>query len=84
MCASKFAESVLRTIDREIVPLCKDCGGDWNFYGYRVLKRITPGRLLWRTAVFKSRRPFMQPSLKVIWQDMKSLQGWAKKMRKWT
>lgn len=83
ICASKFAESVLRTTDREIVPLCKDCAADWNFHGYSILKRIRPGRLIWQTAAFKARHPFQQPSLAAIWQDVKRLQAWAKNMKKW-
>ncbi|MBI3823229.1 MAG: hypothetical protein HY289_11200 [Planctomycetes bacterium] len=84
VCAQKHAESVLRTTDREIVPLCKDCAADWNIYGYLILKRIKPGRLIWRTLVFKTLHPFQQPSLRIIWQDMKALQAWAAKMKKWT
>ena len=58
-------------------------GADWNFYGYLILKRITPSRVIWRTAVFKLLHPFKQPSLRTIWQDIKTLQEWAKKMTKW-
>ena len=83
VCARKHAESVLRTTDREIVPLCKDCAADWNSYGYVILKRITAGRLIRRTVVFKLLHPFQQPSLWTIWHDIKALQAWAKKMRKW-
>lgn len=83
ICAGKHAESVLRTTDKEIVPLCKDCAADWNCYEYLILKRITAGRLAWRTMVFKSLHPFQQPSLRTIWQDVKALQAWAKKMRRW-
>jgi hypothetical protein len=32
---------------------------------------------------FKLLHPFQQPSLWTIWQDIKALQAWAKKMRKW-
>jgi hypothetical protein len=83
VCAKKHAESVLRTTEKEIVPLCKDCAADWNIYGYLILKRIKPGRLIWRTVVFKILHPFQQPALRTIWQDMKALQAWAEKMKKW-
>ncbi len=83
VCARRFADSVLRTTEKEIVPLCTDCAADWNFYGYLILRRIKPSRLIWRTAVFKSLHPFQEPSLRTIWQDVKSLQGWAEKMKKW-
>lgn len=83
VCARRFAESVLRTTDKEVVPLCKDCAADWSFYGYLILKRIKPSRFIWRTFVFKTLHPFQQPSLPTIWQDMKALQTWAEKMKKW-
>ena len=84
VCARKYAESVLRTTDKEIVPVCRDCAADWNSYGYLILKRITPSRLIWRTLVFKALHPFQQPSLQTIWQDVETLQAWAKMMKKWT
>jgi hypothetical protein len=84
VCARKHAESVLRTTDQEIVPLCKDCAADWNLYGYLLLKRIKPGQLIRRTAVFKMLHPFQQPSMRTIWHDIKTLRAWAKKMKKWT
>ncbi|MBI2803643.1 MAG: hypothetical protein HYX68_01500 [Planctomycetes bacterium] len=83
VCARKHAESVLRTTEKEIVPLCKGCAADWNCHGYLILRRIKPGRLIWRTLVFKMFHPFQTPSLRVIWQDIKSLQAWAAKMKKW-
>jgi hypothetical protein len=83
VCARKHAESVLRTTEQEIVPLCKDCAAEWNLYGYLILKRIKPARLLWRTAVFKMRHPFQQPSTTAIWHDIQTLQAWAKKMKPW-
>ena len=83
VCARKHAESVLRTTEKEIVPLCKDCASDWNAYGYSILKRIKPIRLIRRTLVFKILHPFQQPSLRTIWHDIKALQSWAEKMKKW-
>jgi hypothetical protein len=84
VCARKYAESVLRTTEKEIVPLCEDCAADWNFYGYLILKRIKPTRLIWRTLGFKILHPFQQPSLRTIWQDIKTLQAWSEKMKKWS
>lgn len=83
VCARKHAESVLRTTEKEIVPLCKDCAADWNAYGYSILKRIKPFRLIRRTLVFKILHLFQQPSLRIIWQDIQALQLWAEKMKKW-
>lgn len=83
VCARKHAESVLRTAEKEIVPLCKDCAADWNAYDYGILRRIKPIRLIWRTLVFKILHPCQQPSLSIIRQDMKALQAWAEKMKKW-
>ena len=42
VCGSNPAHSVLRTPTKPdaIVPLCKDCSVDWNFYGYDIFKKI--------------------------------------------
>jgi len=82
VCARALAGSVLRTTNREVVPLCQDCATDWNIYGYEILKRIKPMRLLKRTVLFKLRHP-LRPSLRTILRDIKGLQDWAGKMRKW-
>lgn len=83
VCARKHAASVLRTTDREIVPLCVECAAEWNAYGYLILRRIKPGRLIWRTLIFKAIHPFQQPSIRRIWQDISALQAWAQHMKKW-
>jgi len=83
VCARRYAKTVLRTTEREIVPVCEDCASDWNFYGYQILKRIKPGRLVQRLLAFKLRHPFQRPSLLVVWRDVAALKEWAGKMRKW-
>jgi hypothetical protein len=83
ICAKRFAKTVLRTTDREIVPLCEDCSSDWNLYGYPILKRIKPGVLLRRLLAFKLRHPFRRPSWLTIGRDINGLKDWAGKMRKW-
>jgi len=83
-CGEKRAVKVLRTTQREIVPLCEDCSRRWNVHGYQILKRIRPGKLISRLVLFKLLHPFQQPSLCRIWDDLKSFQAWAKKMKRWT
>ena len=39
--------------------------------------------VLYTTAEPFAGHPIQQPSLQTIWHDMKSLQAWAKKMKKW-
>jgi hypothetical protein len=82
VCARNLASSVLRTPSKEIVPLCSSCATDWNIYGYNILRRIKPGRLLKRAVLFKLRHP-LRPSIRTITRDIKSLQNWAAKMRRW-
>jgi len=82
VCARNLADSVLRTTSREVVPLCKDCAADWNIYGYEILRRIKPKRLIKRTLLFKLQHPF-QPSARSIVRDIRGLQGWAAKMKRW-
>jgi hypothetical protein len=81
VCGNKKAETVLRNTDREVCPLCKDCGGDWNIYGYALLKRIKPSRLLWNIGLFKLRH-WLQPSILTIWRDLESLRQWGEHMKK--
>ncbi len=83
VCAQKLARSVLRTTQREIVPLCEDCSANWNLYGYQILKRIKPAPLFKRILAFKVRHPFQRPSWRTIWRDISRLREWAEKMKKW-
>jgi hypothetical protein len=83
VCAKNYASTALRTTDRIVVPICGDCSTDWNFYGYHILKRIKPARLIRRLIVFKLLRLFRKPSLRTIIRDIKGLQTWAKKMKRW-
>jgi hypothetical protein len=80
-CGKKEAKTVLRNTERDVCPLCEDCSTDWNFYGYGVLKRIKPLRLLWNICLFKLSHPW-QPSLVTISGDIQSLKQWGEHMRK--
>jgi hypothetical protein len=80
-CGQKKARTVLRNTERDVCPLCEDCSTDWNIYGYRVLKRIKPVRLMWNISLFKLMHPW-QPSLGTIWGDIQSLKRWGEHMRK--
>jgi hypothetical protein len=80
-CGEKEARSVLRNTERDVCPLCDDCSTDWNFYGYSVLKRIKPLRLMRNICVFKLMHPW-QPSFWTIWGDIQSFKLWGEHMRK--
>jgi hypothetical protein len=81
VCGSKKAHTVLRSATRDVCPLCKDCGADWNLYGYYVLKRIKPAKLLLNIGWFKLGHWF-QPSFLAIWRDVKSFKQWGEHMKK--
>ncbi len=83
VCARKYAKTVLRSTDREIVPICEDCSADWNFYGYQILKRIKPGPLVKGLLWFKARHLLGQPTWRTIWRDIRLLKEWAGRMKKW-
>lgn len=78
------AESVLRTTDREIVPICARCSGEWNFYGYRILKKIRLAGFLRNLTAFKLVHMLRRPAIWTILGDLRNLLKWAKQMRKWS
>ncbi len=82
VCARKLASGVLRTVTRPVVPLCDDCRADWNFFGYLILKRVKPGRLISNIIKYKVLHPFQAPSSMTIWRDVQGFQEWAMKMKK--
>lgn len=82
VCAERFATNVLRTIEKEVVPICKNCSADWNFYGYEILKKIEPKRLILKTFWFKLKN-LWGLSMWSVWKDVQALRQWAKKMKKW-
>jgi hypothetical protein len=67
---------------RPILPLCASCAADWNLYGYRILKGLSPKTLLWRLTKFKLTHPFSRPSILEIKNDLAQLQRWANKMKR--
>jgi transposase-like protein len=81
VCGRNKAETVLRNTGRDVCPLCKDCGADWNIYGYNVLKRIKAMKLLRNICLFKLGHWF-QPSALTIWGDIKSFKQWGQHMKK--
>lgn len=84
VCGSKKAISVLRSVEREIIPLCKDCSFKWNFYSIEVLKAIRPKQLVWNLLKFKLLHWFGVQSLYRTYKDLKVFQEWEKKNRKFS
>jgi hypothetical protein len=82
VCAKKQASGALWTATRLVVPICDDCRADWNFYGYLILKRIKPARLILGIIKYKVLHLFQAPSYWTIWRDVRGFQQWASKMRK--
>ncbi len=60
-----------------VVPLCKTCSVDWNFYGYGILKKIRPLPLLWNVTKWYLARPLQRG---LVWGDLKQLLQWQRKM----
>ena len=83
-CAQKHAVKILRTTNREIVPICEDCSSAWNVHGYQILKRIRPVQLMKRIVWFKLRNLLGPPSWRTICRDLTNFKEWAAKMRRWT
>jgi|SRR5687767_1702898 len=81
ICTKAYAASMLRTVDTEVVPICKGCSADWDFHGYAILKRITPGRLIRGALLFRLLHP--RSSLVTTWRDVQVLRAWARKMKEW-
>jgi hypothetical protein len=82
VCTKRSATGALWTVSRPVVPLCDDCRADWNFYGYQILKRVRPTRLIWGIAKYKMLHPLQGPGLTAIWRDVCGLQEWAIKMKR--
>lgn len=82
-CGSALAQSVLRTTEQEIAPICVNCSAVWNIHGYRLLRSIKTSKLMWRLFCFKLARPFRQPTWRAIFKDLKQLKEWARKMKRW-
>jgi transposase-like protein len=81
-CGSRKAVSVLRTIDREVIPICKHCSFNWNFYGYEILKKIKPKKLIWNLIKFKLRHPFIGGWYS-IYTQLKVMEVWSARMKRW-
>jgi hypothetical protein len=81
VCARNVAATVLRTTDRDVCPLCLDCGADWNVYGYAILRRIKPLTLFRNIGLFKLTH-WGRPSVATVWKDVTSLRQWGEQMRK--
>jgi hypothetical protein len=83
-CGQNRAASMLYSAMsmRPVLPLCASCASDWNLYGYRLLKGLSPNALLWRLTKFKLTHPFSRPSILEIKNDLAELQRWANKMKR--
>jgi|ERR1043166_6209745 hypothetical protein len=82
VCARQPASRALWTVNKQVVPLCPDCVADWNIYGYLILRRIKPRRLVLGILKYKLLHPFQAPSIATIWRDVRGLQEWARQMKK--
>ncbi len=83
VCGSGKAETILRTIDREVAPICKNCGSDWNFYGYEIFKKIKPKTLIQNILKYKVFNIFGSQSLWKTYKDIQIFQKWSIGMKKW-
>jgi hypothetical protein len=82
VCAKKPASASLRTVCRPVVPLCDDCRADWNFFGYLILKKIKPAKLISGIIKYKMTHPFQAPSWATLWRDVRAFQEWSAGMKK--
>ena len=83
VCGSAKAKSVLRTTNTEIFPICIGCSFGWNFYGYEILKKVKPKKLLWNLIKFKLCHPFYDGYIS-IYRNLKVIEAWSTKMKRWT
>lgn len=81
-CGKAKATSVLRTVSAEIIPICKDCSTNWNFYGYDILRKIKPKELIWNLVKFKLSHP-LTGGWYSIYEQLKVMEVWSAKMKKW-
>jgi multisubunit Na+/H+ antiporter MnhE subunit len=82
VCAKEKAVKALWTVDKSIVPVCQNCSADWNFYGYQILQRIRPSRLVLGILRYKLLHPLQKPSWPTIRQDIRGFQEWVRKMKR--
>ncbi len=83
VCGETKASTVLRTISNPLIPLCKTCSVEWNFYGYSILKRIKPKELIINLIKFKILHPFYGGFFS-IYKDLDAIKAWSIKMKKFT
>lgn len=83
-CGKAHAKSLLYSSvnGMPVLPLCRDCVSDWNFYGYCILKSIHPKSLIFNLVKFKIFHPLNSPSAFSLYNDIKNLLRWSNKMRK--
>lgn len=75
VCGKYKAYSTLCTT-KPIIPICRDCSANWNFYGYGILKKVKPLKVFWNVARFQ---PWA--IIKAV-KDFKSFAKWANKMKR--
>lgn len=81
VCGKSKASSVLRTIEKPLIPICKGCASDWNCYGYAILKKVKPKTLILNLFKFKIMNPFYDGWVSIYYQ-LQDIQSWGKKMKK--
>jgi hypothetical protein len=79
VCGKNPAFSALRSPSSQavIVPLCKTCSVDWNFYGYGILKKVRPAALFFRVTKWFVANPYRRAG---IWGDLVRFLQWQRRM----
>jgi hypothetical protein len=91
-CGWGPGHSVLRSTDREVVPLCRDCSHRWNFYGYEIFRghgrglqpaaRPSTAVLVARVLAYKYVNWFRCPSLWSLYRGLRVYADWGEKMKR--
>lgn len=82
VCGKDKSYSVLRTTSKTIVPLCRDCSTDWNWYGYGILKKINPKTLMRSILKYKLLHWFEVQSIIKCCHDLRDFKAWSQKQKK--
>jgi hypothetical protein len=82
ICGKDKAIGVLRTIQKPIIPICKECIINWNWYGYNILKKINPKTLMQNIIKYKVMHWFKIQSIIRCYYDLRDFQIWSKRQKK--
>jgi hypothetical protein len=82
VCCECLAKTTLWSshAGRSIVPMCSNCSSRWNIYGYYILKRLYPLKMIWKLLKYKLTHLFRSPKILDIAFDVTSLLRWSRKM----